>query len=184
MNFFSILVIALGLGMDAFSVALTVSAVRTPVTTGQVLRMSGAFGVFQFIMPLAGWIAGRTVADIIAGYDHWIAFILLACVGGKMIWESFSKGDEIRVNDPTKGWMLLMLAVATSIDALAVGLSFAFLKVSIIQASSVIGIAAFVMTMTGMAFGHRMGRFIGKRMETMGGLVLIGIGLKLLLEHL
>lgn len=184
MNFFSLLILALSLGMDAFSVALTVSAVRMPVTAGQILRMSGAFGAFQFIMPIAGWIAGRTVADIIAGYDYWMAFILLACVGVKMIWESFSKGDDTGAVDPTKGWMLLTLAVATSIDAFTVGLSFAFLKVSIIQTSIVIGIAAFMMTMAGMAFGHRLGRIIGKRMETMGGLVLIGIGLKVLLDHL
>jgi putative Mn2+ efflux pump MntP len=185
MTITAIFIIAVGLGMDAFSVAVGVGASGRRLTYGPVLRLSLAFGLFQFIMPLAGWLAGMTVAAWIADFDHWIAFILLAFVGGKMIWESFhGDGRAESAVDPTKGLTLLMLAVATSIDALAVGLSFAFLKIAIFYASILIGIVAFAMTLVGMVFGNKLGELFGKRAEMIGGLVLIGIGVKILLDHM
>jgi len=185
LNFYSILVIAVGLGMDALSVAIGVGAAARKISAAPVLRMSLSFGLFQFFMPLIGWAAGRTVADLIAGYDHWVAFLLLAGVGGKMIWESFHERDgSVRSNDPTRGMTLLLLSVATSIDALAVGLSLALLNIPILGASILIGVVCFLMTASGMVFGRKLGGILGRRAELIGGLVLIGIGIKILTEHI
>jgi putative Mn2+ efflux pump MntP len=184
MSFPSVLIIAIGLGMDAFSVAIGVGAVSQTVALRPALRLSIYFGLFQTFMPIAGWFAGTTVAHIIAGYDHWVAFGLLACVGGKMILESLRREENVHRTDPTKGWTLILLSVATSIDALAVGLGFAFLQIPILYPSIVIGVVAFTMTMAGMVFGKRLGKVMGKKVEMAGGIILIGIGVKILMEHL
>ncbi|MDO9558427.1 MAG: manganese efflux pump MntP family protein [Syntrophales bacterium] len=185
MDFLSIFIIAVGLGMDALSVAVGIGAAARTLTPGAVLRLAGSFGLFQFAMPLAGWLAGRAVADHISRYDHWVAFLLLALVGGKMIWESFRHEKErAHAGDPTRGMTLLVLSVATSIDALAVGLSLAFLKAPIVHASIVIGIVCFLMTAAGMVFGRKLGELFGKKAELVGGLVLLGIGIKILWDHL
>ena len=183
MSFISILVIAIGLSMDAFSVAVSIGAVGRKVSFAPVLRLSASFGLFQFFMPLVGWLGGMTVADYIAGFDHWIAFVLLLYVGGKMIHESFQREEKVHPNDPTKGLTLLMLSVATSIDALAVGLSLAFLKMPILYPSIIIGIVTFIMTALGMLFGEKLGKIFGKRVEVIGGIILIGIGIKILFDH-
>ena len=136
-------------------------------------------------MPVLGWLAGRTIVEFISGYDHWLAFGLLAFVGGRMIWESFSSKDDRRGDtDISKGFLLLTLSIATSIDALAVGLSFAFLKINIILASSTIGIVAFLVTTIGFVLGRKAGSLIGKRAEIVGGVILLGIGLRIILEHM
>ncbi|NTW16343.1 MAG: manganese efflux pump, partial [Syntrophaceae bacterium] len=184
MNFISIFIIAVGLGMDAFSVAIGVGATARVFSSMSVFRLSFCFGLFQVLMPIAGWCAGMTVANIIAEYDHWIAFGLLAFVGGKMIKESFHQEDNIHASDPTKGMTLIVLSVATSIDALAVGLSFAFLNIPILYPSIIIGIVAFVMTALGMFFGEKLGKIVGKRVEIVGGLILIGIGVKIVIDHM
>jgi manganese efflux pump family protein len=184
MNFPSILIIAVGLGLDAFSVAIGVGAVSRNVLLGSAIRLSFSFGMFQTLMPISGWFAGMTVADVIAAYDHWVAFGLLAYVGGKMIMESFRQEIRAYKTDPTRGWTLIMLSVATSIDALAVGLSFAFLKIPILYPSIIIGLVAFAMTMIGIIFGEKLGKIMGKRIEAVGGLILVGIGFKILIEHL
>jgi len=184
MSFLSILIIAIGLGMDAFSVAIGVGASVRAVSWGAVFRLSSCFGLFQFLMPVAGWFAGVSVANIIAGYDHWIAFGLLTLVGGKMIIESFTGEAKVHTTDPTKGLTVIILSVATSIDALAVGFSFAFLQVPVFYPSIVIGIVAFIMTMCGMFFGEKLGEIFGKRVAVLGGLLLIGIGVKILMEHM
>jgi putative Mn2+ efflux pump MntP len=183
MTFLSILVIAVGLGMDAFSVAIGVGATNRSMSFSSVFRLSFHFGLFQVLMPILGWFAGVSVAHIIADYDHWIAFGLLAFVGGKMIRESFNEEANVHITDPTKGLTLIVLSVATSIDALAVGLSFAFLKISILYPSIIIGIVAFLMTAMGMFCGEKFGKIIGKKVEILGGLILIGIGVKILIEH-
>lgn len=177
--------------MDALSVAIGIGAAARMLAPGPVLRLASSFGLFQFAMPLAGWLAGRTVADVISRYDHWVAFLLLALVGGKMIWDSLRRegtGREReggnRSPDPTRGLTLLVLSVATSIDAFAVGLSFAFLNAPIVAAGIVIGIICFFMTAAGMVFGRRLGKFFGKKAELAGGLVLLAIGVKILWEHL
>ncbi len=186
MSFLSILIIAVGLGMDAFSVAIGIGAVRGRVSPGPVLRLSVSFGVFQFFMPILGWLAGRTVVERISAYDHWVAFGLLLFVGVRMIHESFAGEGRDRTDreDPTRGWTLLMLSVATSIDALAVGMTMALLKTPILYPSAVIGVVAFAMTMAGMLAGRRLASLFGRKVELLGGLILIGIGIQILIEHM
>jgi putative Mn2+ efflux pump MntP len=186
MNFVSILLIAIGLGMDALSVAVATGVLLGKPSPAASLRMSFSFGFFQFVMPLIGWSAGRTVSGFIESLDHWVAFGLLLFVGGKMIFEAFHEKETGKASkaDPTRGWTLLMLSIATSIDALAVGLSLAFLGEAILFPSVVIGIVAFTMTWVGMVTGEKAGTYLGKKVEIAGGLILIGIGIKILVEHL
>ncbi|MFC1941545.1 manganese efflux pump MntP family protein [Chloroflexota bacterium] len=180
----SILFIALGLSADCFAVALSGSVSMGSVSLVQKIRTSLTFGFFQALMPILGWLAGRAVINLIADYDHWVAFALLAFIGIRMIWESMRNKEDHNKVDITRGLILLTLAVATSIDALAVGLTFAFLKVSIILASSLIGIVAFTATMLSFSIGRKAGELIGKRAETIGGVILIIIGLRVLLTHI
>jgi manganese efflux pump family protein len=182
----SVLVIALGLSMDCFAVALSGSIGLKSFKPVQVTRVALSFGLFQTVMPLLGWLAGQTVVGIIGAYDHWVAFILLAIIGGRMVWESFQKKEEeTRAGtDFTRGLLLFTLSLATSIDALAAGLTFAFIKINIAAASGVIGIVAFLATVAGFLLGRRAGRLVGKRAETIGGIILFGIGLRILLTHI
>jgi len=183
MSLLTIILLAVGLGVDAFSVAIGIGAANRKKSWAPVLRLSLAFGIFQFAMPLAGWLAGSTVADIIQGFDHWIAFALLALVGGKMIREGLEKDTDGEKADQTRGWPLFLLSVATSIDALAVGFSFSLLKTPILFPAAIIGVVCFVMTAVGMFFGKGLARIFGRKVEILGGLVLIAIGVKILIEH-
>jgi putative Mn2+ efflux pump MntP len=184
-DFSSLLVVAIGLSADCFAVALSGSISRKTFSFWQVFRVSLSFGVFQAFMPVLGWLAGRTVIEFISAYDHWLAFALLLLVGGRTIWESFRGKDSGRENaDITRGLLLVILSVATSIDALAVGLSFAFLNVNIALASVTIGIVAFMVTSVGFLIGKRVGALVGKWAEIIGGAILIIIGIRILLEHL
>jgi manganese efflux pump family protein len=183
MSLVTIFIIAVGLGIDAFSVAIGIGAANDKKSWAPVLRLAAAFGLFQFIMPIAGWLAGLTVVEIISSFDHWIAFGLLAMVGGKMIWEGFEKESDEERNDQTRGWPLLMLSVATSIDALAVGFSFSVLKNPIFLPAVIIGLVCFIMTVIGMNFGKVLAKIFGKKVEIFGGLVLIAIGVKILIDH-
>jgi putative Mn2+ efflux pump MntP len=184
-DFLYVLLIAFGLSADCFTVAIGGSISNKTASVLSVLRVSIVFGLFQAIMPILGWLAGRTVAGFIADYDHWLAFILLILVGGKMIWQSFStKGTHSENIDISKGFLLFTLALATSIDALAVGLSFAFIEISIVPASLIIGFVAFVLTALGFSLGKKIGHLIGKRAEVIGGVILIGIGFQILLSHI
>jgi putative Mn2+ efflux pump MntP len=181
----SILLIAVGLSADCFAVALGSSISKKVYSRMQIFRVALSFGLSQAIMPTLGWLAGKTIIDLIAGFDHWIAFALLAFVGGKMIFESIrSRHGEEKETDITKGLMLLTLSIATSIDALAVGLSFAFLKVNIALASPIIGIVAMVVTVVGFILGRKASKLIGKRAELIGGLILLAIAIRILLSHL
>jgi putative Mn2+ efflux pump MntP len=183
-GFLSLLLIAVGLSADCFAVALCGSCAMKSLTRFQILRAALSFGLFQAVMPVLGWFAGRTFVGFISSFDHWLAFGLLGFVGGKMIWESFHPEKEEKQIDVTKGFLLLTLSVATSIDALAVGLSFAFLKVNILTASLTIGVTAFLITIIGFITGRKAGEIIGKRAELIGGLILVGIGVRILLTHL
>lgn len=183
MSFVTVIILAIGLGVDAFSVAIGIGAANNKKSWSPLLRLSGAFGLFQFLMPIAGWLAGKTVVDIIANYDHWIAFALLALVGGKMIWEGFEKECDEKLDDQTRGWPLLVLSIATSIDALAVGFSFSVLRTPIIMPAVIIGVVCFLMTVTGMIFGKVLAKLFGKKVEIFGGLVLLAIGIKILIDH-
>jgi putative Mn2+ efflux pump MntP len=184
MSLITIFLLAIGLGVDAFSVAIGIGASNRKKAWAPVLRLSFAFGIFQFVMPLIGWLAGSTVVDLIRGFDHWVAFVLLAVVGGKMIWEGFEKEDDEQTADQTRGWPLLVLSIATSIDALAVGFSFSLLKTPIFFPAAIIGVVCFLMTAVGMVFGKVLARIFGRKVEILGGLVLIAIGVKILIEHI
>ena len=184
MDFPSVLAVALGLSADCFAVAVGGGVAMTGLSFYRVFRTSLSFGLFQALMPVLGWLAGRTVVDLIADYDHWVAFVLLAIVGGRMVWESFrAKAHTDAERDITRGILLLTLSVATSIDALAVGLSFAFVEIDILPACATIGVVSFAVTSVGLFVGSRAGKMVGRRAETVGGIVLIGIGLRVLLSH-
>jgi len=186
MSIVVLLGIALALAMDAFAVSIGLGLSLHPATAAQTLRLAFHFGLFQFLMPVAGWAAGERSIGLIGPYDHWVAFGLLLAVGGKMTIESFRKGGEDRLErpDPTRGISLLVLSVATSLDALAVGISLAALGVAIQYPAIIIGLVAFVMTIVGMKLGPVLGRIIGRRAELLGGLVLILIGIRILVDHL
>jgi manganese efflux pump family protein len=180
----TLLGIALGLAMDAFAVAIAAGLTLPTVTPRHTFRLAFHFGLFQFLMPVLGWFGGSQLATHIGGYDHWLAFGLLGFVGGKMLWEAWH-GEEARdLRDPTRGWTLVTLSVATSIDALAVGLSLAFLDVSIWVPSVVIGLVAALLTTLGLEFGSRLGPRWGKWAEILGGCVLLFIGARILFLHL
>ena len=176
--------VAVGLAMDAFAVSIGAGLTLKTVDARQTFRLAWHFGLFQALMPIIGWLAGLSVERWIAPVDHWIAFGLLAVIGGKMIYEALKDDEETRRGDPTKGWSLVLLSFATSIDALAVGLSLALLDVSIWWPAVVIGLVAGAFTTMGMQLGKRFGALLGRRMEVVGGIVLIAIGVKILVEHL
>ncbi len=184
-EFISTLFIALSLAADCFAVSLGGSCGLLNLRYIRVFRTAMAFGLAQAIMPTLGWLAGRMVNTYIAGYDHWIVFGLLTIVGGRMIWEAFqSKEGEKAGLDITRGWLLFTLAVATSIDALAVGLSLAFLETHILLAALIIGLVAFLMSNLGFYVGRKVGGVLGRWAKLIGGLILIGIGLRVLISHL
>jgi putative Mn2+ efflux pump MntP len=186
MSFVFISGIAVALAMDCFAVTLGVAAGAKGLTMKQALRMAVFFGGFQFVMPVAGWFAGDRLLALISRFDHWVAFGLLAVVGGRMIRESFERGDEEKNGRPDRGRgaRLLVLALATSIDAMAVGLSLGVVGTSVLYPAAVIGATSFVLTVVGAKLGPAVGRIAGRRAELVGGLILIGIGIKILIEHL
>ena len=185
MTWLSTIWIAVALGMDAFAVAVAATSTGRANGTRAAFRLSFHFGLFQFMMPLIGWLLGSTVAKYIESADHWIAFGLLCIIGGRMVWGGLSSScDGIGRGDPTRGWSLVILSIATSSDALAVGLSLAFLNSEIWQPCGVIGFVAAAMTLVGIKFGRILGSRFGKRMELVGGAILIGIGVKIVIEHL
>ncbi len=185
MDFISVFLIAVSLSMDCFAVALSFSIARARLSLAEVLRTALSFGSFQYLMPVLGWLGGRTIVNIISGYDHWVAFGLLAFVGGRMVRESFRGEEEHESEDISRGILLLTMSVATSIDALAVGLSFALLdNTNIFLSSLIIGVTCFMITVTGFLLGRKAGEILGKRAKLAGGLILIGIGVRILIEHL
>ncbi len=186
MNFLVVLGMAVALAMDCFAVSMGMSCGATRLTGRQTLRMAFFFGLFQFAMPVLGWFAGENVLRYIERFDHWIALALLSFVGLKMIRESFEKGEKRNEApvDRTKGAPLLLLSIATSIDALAVGLSLAVLRTNIFLPAALIGVVCFSLTVVGAKLGPLVGRAVGKRAELLGGLILIGIGIKIVMEHL
>jgi len=184
MDLLTLLTLAVALAMDAFAVALATGLTLPSVTGRHLFRFGFHFGLFQALMPVLGWLAGVGLRRHIEAVDHWLAFVLLAFVGGKMLLESRRDADVPRPGDPTRGLTLLLLAVATSIDALAVGLSLAALDVTVWTPALVIGLTAGALTVAGMKLGRRVGRAWGPRVEAVGGLLLIGIGVRILVEHL
>jgi len=184
MGTITITIVAFALAMDAFAVSIVSGAAYRRLKVKHALRMAVSFGAFQALMPLIGSLAGLTIRDYIADYDHWAAFGLLAAVGGKMIYESF-KIKPLRKNfNPSNIVVLLLLSVATSIDALAVGITISLLKVSITMAVVIIGLVTFALSYLGVYIGKKVGHFFENKIQAIGGIVLIALGLKILIEHL
>lgn len=175
--------IAVGLAMDAFAVSIAAGLTLGKVTFRPAFRLAWHFGLFQFMMPIIGWWVGSTVSGYVAAYDHWLAFALLSIVGGKMIVDTFAHKEGQPRSNPTKGLMLVALSIATSIDALAVGLSMAFLRVPILMPSIVIGIVAALFTAFGVVLAGRLLGKWGRIAHVAGGIVLIAIGLRVLIAH-
>ena len=184
MDLISTIVIAVGLSMDCFAVAIASAASNKRFQVKHSFYLALSFGLFQGGMALIGWMVGMGASDLVGGFDHWLAFILLAFVGVKMVHEAFVLEEEVGQKPPVEVVPLLMLSLATSIDALAVGASFGVLKQFIILPSIMIGATCFAITLFGGLIGERVGHIFENKIEIAGGLVVIGIGLKILFEHL
>jgi len=183
MDIISILFIAFSLAMDAFSVSISSGITIRDIRSYQILKMGLSFGIFQTFMPVLGWLAGASLKTYISTVDHWIAFGLLAFVGLRMIYESVK--DEHQIVNPFDNKTLFLLSISTSIDALAVGVSFSFLNISILFPVLIIGIVTFILSSLGILMGNGLRHFFEKiKVEIFGGIILIGIGIKILLEHL
>lgn len=184
MDFLTLFGIAIALAMDAFAVALATGLTLPQLTGRHLFRFGFHFGLFQALMPLIGWLAGRGLRSTIEAYDHWIAFVLLAIIGGRMCYGALNKSEEETLQrDPTRGWSLIILSIATSIDALAVGLTLAMLGSDIFIPALTIGLVCAILTLAGMHLGRKIGDHWGPKVEFCGGLILLGIGLKILIEH-
>ncbi len=184
MDWITTLFVAVSLSMDAMAVSLGVGATYFCKPPRAKLRLAFHFGLFQCLMPILGWVAGSSINRFISQFDHWIAVGLLAYVGFNMIRSGFNPGAKSHSVDPSRGKTLVILSVATSIDALAVGLSLAMLQIPVLAPALTIGIVTFGLSMLGLFAGNLMGSKFGQRMEILGGLVLNGIGLRVLLTHL
>ena len=184
MGLLEIMLIAVGLSMDAFAVSITLGLSVKKPTLKEMLVPGVYFGFFQALMPFIGYLAGTHFATKIQNADHWVAFVLLGLIGGKMIKESFSK-DEEKVNDhPFQFIKMLLLAIATSIDALAVGVTFAFFEANIYKSIVIIGVTTFIISIGGVKIGHIFGAKFKSKAEFLGGAILVILGIKILIEHL
>ncbi len=170
--------------MDCFAVSLGIGTAKFKKDRRTFFRLAFHFGLFQGGMAFLGWLAGQTIDQYIRSFDHWIALALLAFVGIRMIREGMDKDCESCPSDPSRGKMLMVLCVATSIDALAVGLSMAFIDVNIMLAALIIALGSLLLSVLGLLLGNRLGELFGKRMEILGGLLLIGIGVRIIITHL
>ena len=187
MGFIELFLIGVGLAMDAFAVSICKGLNMRKMNYRQATVIALFFGGFQAFMPFLGWSLGRHFEHYIVSIDHWIAFILLAIIGGNMIKEALGDEEDVECgdcHDQLDLKELLMLAIATSIDALAVGITFAFLRVNIVPAITIIGVTTFIISFAGVHIGHHFGSRYEKKAELAGGIILICIGLKILLEHL
>lgn len=186
MGFYEIFLTGIVLSLDAFAVAVCKGLNMRKINYGQTFLIALFFGGFQALMPLIGWFLGDRCEKYINSVDHWIAFGLLAVIGGKMVWEALFEKDEVKENKPFSIWELFVLAVATSIDALAVGIVFALTpkETNIVSAVIIIGCTTFVLSAVGVAIGNRFGSKYQNKAELVGGIVLILLGIKILLEGL
>lgn len=184
MNAITMILMAFALAMDAFAVSVVSGVMISRNRLKKALQFAMMFGGFQMMMPVLGWGVGYTFRSFISHVDHWIVFVLLSLIGLKMIWEGIKTGEVENVSADMTWLALLGLSIATSIDALAVGVSFSFLKVSIVLPVIVIGGVTFAMSFGGVLFGSRLSGFLEKKAEVLGGIILIGMGIKILVTHL
>ena len=182
MGCIELFLIAVGLSMDAFAVSVCKGLSVKKVGVKHAALAGLYFGGFQFLMPVIGYLLGFRFESVIETVDHWVAFVLLAFIGGNMIKESFGKAEEL--NDDFGVKTMLLMAVATSIDALAVGITFAFLEVQILPAAGLIGVTTFLLSFAGIYIGNAFGAHYKSKAELAGGIILVLIGVKILLEHL
>jgi len=184
MSYLDIILLSIGLAMDASAVSIAAAAAGFASKPRAIFRLAFHFGLFQAGMPAIGWVLGNSVVDYISEWDHWIAFSLLAIVGVRMIYSGFDTSEDTMSLDPSKGLALVTLSIATSIDALAVGLSFSMLEMTILIPCLLIGIITFLMSILAVRIGTFASRMVGKRVEVFGGLILIGIGTRILFSHM
>lgn len=184
MTLLEVLLMALGLAMDCFAVSLGIGTTQYASGPRPLFRLSFHFGLFQALMPVLGWLVGAQVADVVAAFDHWLAFGLLGFVGVRMIRSGLDVTGESHATDPSRGSTLILLSIATSIDALAIGLTLAMLRVQIFFPILMIGLVAGGLSLVGLKVGRQLGQNFGKRMEIIGGIILILIGLRVLLSHM
>ena len=183
MGVLEILLIAIGLAMDSFAVSICKGLSMRKMNWKKAIIIGLYFGIFQALMPVIGYFLGSSFESLVTRIDHWIAFVLLVAIGGNMLKEAFGKNSE-NCNDDVDFKTMIILAIATSIDALAVGITFTFLNTNLILAVSIIGIVAFVWSVVGVKIGNKFGAKYGRKAEVVGGLILIFMGVKILLEHL
>ena len=184
MEILTLIFIAIGLTFDTFAVSITTGLMASHIRFWKATKVALVLAFFQGLMPVLGWFIGSQVKYLITSYDHWIAFGLLLIIGSKMIYESLKEDEEKKNFDPFKPMVLIGIAIATSIDALVIGVTFAFIDVNIGLSVLIIGGITYIVAMLGMLFGKNAGKWFGRKMEIIGGLILIGIGTKILLEHL
>ncbi len=184
MNYLSTTFLALGLAADAFAVSLTSGLLIKRIKINKALKIALFFGGFQYLMPLIGWSLGINFSYIISDFDHWIAFGLLGFIGGKMIYESYQLDTDCKKFNPLDFYTLLVMAIATSIDALVAGLGISVLQSSIFLAATLIGIITFCLSFMGVFIGHKIGNRFNNKIEIIGGIILITLGSKILIEHL
>ena len=183
MGIFEIFLLGIGLAMDAFAVSIWKGLSIKKMNWKNAIIIALYFGIFQALMPLIGYFLGMTFESIVTSFDHWVAFALLTLIGGGMIKESFDSEDE-KKNDKVDFKTMVVLSLATSIDALAVGITFAFFDVNTVLAVSIIGIITFIISIFGVKIGNRFGDKYQNKAELMGGIILVLLGFKVLLEHL
>ncbi len=184
MNLLSILLTSIGLSIDCFVVCVTIGSIQKNIQLQQIIKISIIMGLFHILMPLIGWYIGASFIDLIRAVDHWIAFGLLFIVGSKIIIESFSSKENNTKFNITKFIILFGLALATSIDALIIGIGFGLIEINILLTCIIIGITALIFSISGIYFGKIIGTKYNKKIEIIGGVVLIAIGIKILFEHL
>ncbi|MBN1801833.1 MAG: manganese efflux pump [Candidatus Lokiarchaeota archaeon] len=184
MDLLVVLIIAIALAMDAFAVSISSGIIIKETKIQHALKIAFFTGFFQAFFTFLGWLGGTYIAHLISEIDHWIAFFLLLIIGSKMIYESRKDSEKDKKINPLEIRVLFLLGIATSIDALAVGLSFAVLNSPILVPTILIGIVAFSFSVIGVLLGNKVGQVFGKRVEILGGLILIGIGLNILINHL
>ena len=184
MQLLTIILIAIGLSFDTFAVSVSSGLILRKIDFFNATKIAITLAVFQAAMPVIGWLAGSGIKVYAEDFDHWIAFGILALLGGKMIYESFKTDPENRSFNPLDFKVMIGMAIATSIDALIVGFSFALLNFKILLSVGIIGAVTYTVAMLGMLFGKKIGARMGRRMEILGGVMLIIIGLKILIEHL
>jgi putative Mn2+ efflux pump MntP len=180
----NLFLISVSLAMDCFAVSIAGGATASRPRITDAVKVGVSFGSFQAAMPLIGWLAGFSFKSLIENVDHWVAFSLLGIIGIKMLYEALKKNTGEKKKDITKMPTLLILSVATSIDALVIGITLSLLNIPLYLSVLIIGLFALLFSVTGYMLGNKMGKFVGNKVEIIGGVILMGIGIKILIEHL